>query len=100
MTKMTDLDKVKRLYRSFTGREPTRVKRVATPRIPKALMVLGYCDFIGYTIPGGSRFKHNFATGSRPLLCSDGKKLYLIHGRYRVTSRGIVDLDRLRREEA
>lgn len=63
-----------------------------------ALMVMGHCDCIEYstTIRGRAKlFRHDFAPGSKPLLCAaPGKgQLYLIGGRFKVTARGIVDLD-------
>lgn len=64
--------------------------------MPRAVVIVGYCDFIGYTTTHGrkaARYTHDFATRSRPLLCTDGRRLYLVGGKFRFTSRGIVDLD-------
>ncbi len=99
---MNALQKAKRLYRNFREAEPTRVKRV-TVSLPRALAVVGRVSAIEYdTTHGGSLklYRHVFAAGSRPLLAagpSDGQ-LYLLKGRFRVTARGIVDLDSKRRE--
>lgn len=86
------------LFRDFREREPTRAKQVELI-IPEALMVMGPCEFIGYrTTHGraGRLYQHEFAGGSRPLLCAgpEDNQLFLIGGRFRVTERGIVDLDR------
>jgi len=94
------LARVNRLYRDFRDRQPKRVRavRVSTP---KAVMVMGYLDFLGYSTTqheGAMAYKHTFKSGSKPLLCSDGKRLYVLEGRYHVTERGIVDLDLLGRE--
>jgi hypothetical protein len=46
------------------------------------------------------KYRHDFAAGSRPLLCADGAtgQLFIVEGRYHVTLRGIVDLDGRGRE--
>lgn len=82
------------LYRNFRGREPRKIGAVSVPPNPRAVMVLGYLNSLAYDSTGdvGPR-GHKFAPGSRPLLCSDGKRLYILRGRFKVTSRGIVDLD-------
>lgn len=99
---MRQSEKAKRLFRGFRETEPTRAKRVAF-KVPRSLTVMGRVTFIGYTTTIGREaraYKHDFAAGSRPLLCADPEsgKVFLIGGRYRVTSRGIVDLDAKRRE--
>lgn len=55
-------------------------------------MVLGELNAVEYDTPTGKPYRHVFARGSRPLLASDGRRLYILKGRYRVTGRGIVDL--------
>lgn len=99
---MSDFNRVRRLYQGFREREPKRVKKIAVPRLPRAAMVMGYVTSISYDTTHGNRaqgYTHPFAPASRPLLCTDGKRLFIIGGRFRVTSRGIVDLDAHRREE-
>jgi hypothetical protein len=102
------LRQAKRLYEDFRDRPPTRAKRVSI-RFPKALVVMGHVDFIGYRTTHrrnnegairATHYKHDFAPGSKPLLCADPKtgRLYLVGGRYRVTGRGIVDRDAKGRE--
>src|ERR1700741_4352584 len=98
---MSTLARAKKLYRSFREREPTRIGSVTIPRNPRAVMVLGYLKAVEYDPTHGHAqgYRHTFKGGSRPLLCSDGKRLYIIRGRFKVTARGIVDIDRSGREE-
>lgn len=93
----SDLGRAQHLYRNFRGRDG-KVSRISF-KMPRALTVMGYADFIGYTVPGIAPYKHTFSVGARPILCTDGRRLYLLRGRIRVTSRGIVDLDSRGREE-
>lgn len=85
------------LYRSFREETPRRALEV-TVDVPSAVAVMGSVEFIGYvTTHRGKTFLyiHEFAEGSRPLMTA-GKgrnQLFLVGGRYRVTSRGITDLD-------
>ena len=85
------------LYKSFREREP-RVAKSVRVRLPRAVMVMGHVDFIGYTTTHENNravhYKHSFARGTKPLLCAGvgRNQLFLIGGRYRVTGRGIVDL--------
>jgi hypothetical protein len=85
-----------KLYEDFRER-PARRARSVRLKLPRAVMVMGYCDAIQYrTTHGGKsvRYKHTFAPGSKPLLCAGPgrNQLFLIGGRYHVTERGIVDL--------
>lgn len=85
------------LFRDFRERDATRAK-VVDFNIPSAVAVMGPVEFIGYRTTHGRKavlYRHDFAPGSRPQLCAgpDENELYLIGGRYRVTDRGIVDLD-------
>lgn len=92
--------RVAKLYQEFRERPPTRARSI-TVKLPKSVMVMGFCDAIQYrtTIDGKAmRFKHTFRKGSMPMLCSDGKRVFLFGGRYRVTERGIVDLSPRGRE--
>lgn len=65
--------------------------------LPPAMFAIGQCDQICYrTTIGGEarRYKHRFHPGSMPMLAAGtDERLYLVGGRYRVTERGIVDLD-------
>lgn len=92
--------KAKKLYEDFRERKASRARRVTFP-LPRAVAVMGYVDFIGYSTTHGKRavrYKHAFHAGSKPLLCTDGKTLVIVAGRYHVTDRGIVDLDSQGRE--
>lgn len=88
--------KAKSLYEKFREAPATRARKI-TVKLPKAVAIMGYAEFIGYSTTHGGRaqmYKHKFAKGSRPLLCAGPGKnqLYLIGGRFHVTERGIVDL--------
>lgn len=99
---MSTVENAKKLYRNFREREPTKIGRVSIPRAPKAVMVLGYLSAIEYDTTIGSRaqgYRHSFKGSSKPMLCSDGKRLYIVRGRFKVTSRGIVDISSSGREE-
>lgn len=91
-----------KLAEEFREKTPTRVKRISY-RVPSALMIMGHIEFIGYrTTHGGELvlYKHEFSPGSRPHLAAGSKRnqLFIVGGRYRVTDRGIVDLDARGRE--
>lgn len=100
---MSAKENAKRLYRRFREREPTRARRV-TITLPKSLTVMGRILAVEYATTHGDKsvaYKHKFAPGSRPLFCADPRsgKIFLVGGRYRVTSRGIVDIDSRGRQE-
>jgi hypothetical protein len=97
VTHRRDVDKAVKLYRGFREEKPKR-GRVVEFQMPKAVMIMGNINAIEYdTTRRGQveKYRHDFAAGSRPLLCADGTsgQLFIIEGRYHVTSRGIVDLD-------
>jgi hypothetical protein len=92
-----EMSRAAKLYESFRERPPKRVNRIgfAPPRI---VVDIGHVEFIGYRTTHGKKltlYRHDFAPGSRPLLCvsPDGRQLMLIGGRYKFTERGIVDRD-------
>jgi len=92
-----DVKKALKLYTEFREAQPERGRQIEL-EMPKVLMVLGNVRFIGYDTTRRGKtelYKHDFAAGSRPILCADGEtgKLFIIEGRYHVTPRGIVDLD-------
>jgi hypothetical protein len=92
-----DVKKAMKLYKEFREASPRRAFAVDI-EIPTALMSIGNVQFIGYDTTRRGKtelYKHDFAPGSRPVLCADGKtgQLFIIGGRYHVTARGIVDLD-------
>ena len=89
--------KAKSLYEKFREAPVKRVRKITAPALPRAVAVMGYLEFVGYSTTHGGKaamYKHKFAKGSRPLLCAGPGKnqLYLIGGRFHVTERGIVDL--------
>ena len=92
-----EMARAARLYEGFREKTPKRIKRVefAPPRIA---VDIGYVEYIGYRTTHGKKltlYQHDFAPGSRPLLCvsPDGRQLLLLGGRYKFTDRGIVDRD-------
>ena len=92
-----DVQKALKLYTQFREAKPHRAFRVDI-ELPTALMSMGNIRFIGYDTTRNGKtelYKHDFAPGSRPVLCADGDngQLFIIGGRYHVTPRGIVDLD-------
>lgn len=91
-----ELKKAARLYKEFREETPRRGRRLEFD-VPKALMIMGNIRAVSYDTTRRGKtelYKHDFAVGSRPLLCAapDGR-LFIIEGRYHVTPRGIVDLD-------
>lgn len=94
---MSQVRRAARLYRAFREAPVKRVRRI-TVDIPRALANMGHCEFLGYmTTHRGhtALYVHEFAPGSRPLQCAaPGRgQLYLLKGRFKVTGRGITDLD-------
>ncbi len=90
------------LFRDFRERDPKKLD-VFDVEWPHAVAVLGNCEMIGYRTSHNRKtvlYTHDFEPGSQPLLCAGtgDNQLYLFGGRYRVTDRGIVDLDARLRE--
>jgi hypothetical protein len=90
------------LFSSFRERKPTRIGR-AVLKVPTVVACMGYVEGIDYRTTHGKKtelYHHDFAAGSRPLLCvsSDGRQVLLVGGRYKWTERGIVDRDHKDRE--
>ncbi len=86
------------LWEDFRETRPSRTRRMSI-EWPKALMVMGTVRLIAYDTTHGGRFapyEHEFAPGSRPLLCAGRKRgqLFLIGDNFKVTRRGIVDVHR------
>lgn len=97
MSSRRELERAGRLYRAFREDAPREVKRMRVT-VPKAVAVMGYCEFVGYLTTHRGRvalYIHEFAPGSRPLLCAGTGRgqLYLLGGRFKVTGRGITDED-------
>lgn len=86
------------LWREFREEKPGR-SRLIPVRWPTAVTVIGVVELIAYVTTHGRkvhRYKHEFAPGSRPLLCAGKKRgqLFLIGNRFKVNAHGIVDVDR------
>lgn len=98
MTDARDVRDAADLYRAFREDEPRTARRIKI-KVPTAVAVMGHCEFVGYVTTHRGEvtlYIHEFAPGSRPLLCA-GKgrsQLYLVGGRFTVTGAGITDLDR------
>lgn len=91
-----DVEKATQLFREFRE-EPPKRGRVVEFEMPKVVMIMGNVKAIEYDTTRGRKlelYRHDFAAGSRPLLCADAKngQLFIVEGRYHVTERGIVDL--------
>jgi len=85
------------LWEEFRESRPGRSQRIPI-QWPKALMVMGTVRAITYDTTHDNQYvpyKHVFARGSRPLLCAGKKRgqLFLIGSNFKVTRRGIVDVD-------
>ncbi|MGH8744389.1 MAG: hypothetical protein ACREUY_08950, partial [Burkholderiales bacterium] len=87
--------RVSKIYEEFTGHGGETIARIAAPKIPDAVAVIGECDGIMYsTVRDGEleKYIHQFKKKSRPLFCvSPDRKIWLIGGEYTFTERGIVD---------
>ena len=93
-----EMRRAAKLYESFRERTPQRIKKIGVNPPPRIAVDIGYVEYIGYRTTHGKKltlYQHDFAPGSRPLLCvsPDGRQLLLIGGRYVFTERGIVDRD-------
>jgi len=91
-----DIDKALKLYEEFREAPPKRGRKIEF-EMPEVVMIMGNLRSVSYDTTRGRKtelYKHDFAPGSRPLLCADGAsgRLFIIEGRYHVTPRGIVDL--------
>ena len=91
------LSRVARLYKSFREAPAKRAREVFF-NPPRAAAVMGHVEFIGYVTSHAGKthlYIHEFAEGSRPMMAAGTgrNQLLLVGGRYKVTSRGITDLD-------
>lgn len=92
-----DLRRAIRLYRAFREADPPRARRVSLD-VPRAVAKVGTVEFIGYMTTHKGKvhlYVHDFAPGSRPSLYAGPRRnqLYMFDGRFKVTSRGITDMD-------
>jgi hypothetical protein len=86
-----------RTFRKWHAFPPERVETVAGPRtVPRLLVKLGTIPEIVYDSDkwSGKRttYVHKTARGHAPMLCTDpeGRHLFIVGGRVRVTKRGLV----------
>lgn len=97
-----DLHAAIKLYRAFREAIPHRARQVRVA-LPKAVARVGTVEFIGYMTTHRGKvhlYVHDFSPGSRPALYAGTRRnqLYLFGGRFKVTARGITDLDSRGRE--
>lgn len=88
--------KAANLYERFSGHEAVQGVRVHVEAMPKVAVNIGTVDGILYTtVRDGVREKyiHQFHASDKPLfvVSPEGKRLFMIGGRYDFTERGIVD---------
>ena len=93
---MSDRRRAAKLYRAFREEPVERIRKVRI-NLPRAVAVMGHCEFVGYLTTHRGKthlYIHEFAPGSRPLLCAGPHRgqLYMLLGRFKVTGRGITDL--------
>ena len=93
-----DLQATVELFESFREKKPSKRLKKIRVRIPRVVAHIGYLEAIDYRTTHGTElalYNHEFAPGSRPLLCvsPDGRQLILLGGRYQFNERGIVDQD-------
>jgi hypothetical protein len=97
MSRNASIKKAAKLYEKFRE-EPAKHGREVEFEIPKSVMIIGFLTGIEYTTTRRGKtelYRHEFSAGSRPFLCADGGngQLFIVEGRYKVTERGIVDID-------
>src|SRR5215831_16077391 len=97
MGRSRDVSNARRLHEGFREKPVGATRRVKV-FVPKAMMVMGRVQFIGYNTTHGVRavpYIHTFQPGSKPwLVAGPGRgQLFLIGKNFKVTRRGIVDLD-------
>lgn len=85
------------LYNSFRETDARKINSVRLV-VPGLVVAVGHVEYVGYRTSHNFKttlYRHDFAPGSRPLLCAspNGKQLFLLGGRYDFTGRGIVDRD-------
>jgi len=94
------IEKARKAYQDFTGRDPPHVKKARLPDKDVAGWKMGPVVGIAYeaTRDGKrSKYFHEFKKSAQPDLVSadDGSQLYIAGGKYKVTDRGIEDMPRL-----
>jgi hypothetical protein len=95
-TLQSKIDEAARRFADFTGVEGVDVALVTVPPQDDVFVVIGRCEAIAYTATRDGEtasYQHEFRLESQPLLAAsfDGKRLYLLDGRYEFTDHGIED---------
>lgn len=83
------------LFKSFSGMDTEHRKKIKT-KTHDVVMQIGKLDGVLYTtVRDGAieKYVHKFRPKSKPILgvSHDGKRLYVIGGKYQFTDRGIED---------
>lgn len=97
-----DIERAVKGYQAFRETTPRRARYVTPQAPPGAVWRMGACEFVGYMTTHNGKpalYVHEFATGSRPFLYAGPRQnqLFFVGGRFKVTGRGITDLDKLGR---
>lgn len=97
-----DVERAAELYEEFRE-QPVQQAQFQDIDLPEAVFEVGICEALAYVTTHAGKpthYVHAFVQGSRPRLYSSGRKndLFIFGGRFRMTARGIVDLDRNGRE--
>ena len=84
------------LYERFTGHEAEPLFTVDIPPPPSHVAIIGSLTAVCYSTVRDGRaedYIHEFAEKDQPLLAvsPNGRQLFIVEGRYRFTSLGIVD---------
>ena len=96
MSKNALIRKAAGLYERFSGHEAIEGERVRVAPLPAVGVCIGEVDGIMYTtVRDGvtEKYIHKFHAADKPrfVVSPDGKRLFMIGGRYDFTERGIVD---------
>ena len=90
------IDEAARRFAALTGINGVDVHAVDVPAQDDVLVIIGRCEAIAYSaVRDGelSSYQHEFRPESQPMLAVsfDGRRLYLLEGKYEFTSHGIED---------
>jgi len=85
-----------RRFANFTGINGLDANSVYVPEVDEVMVIIGPCEAIAYNAErDGERhsYQHEFRPESRPVLAAsfDGRRLYLLEGKYEFTAHGIED---------
>jgi hypothetical protein len=96
MSRTQKVKQAARLFEDFTGMRGEVVDEENVPPVDEVMVIVGICEAIAYqaTRDGETAsYQHEFSTKARPALAvsHDGRRLYLLAGRYEFTAHGIED---------